>query len=476
MATRVLEAMDYVGQQGIDAIIAPQTVGRSLIMRPDTRPQGKDRQYFRTEEFWKDVLNEKLGAERLVTLDQMRLFEWFPRNPGLFHTDEARFARAEAENHIRNIEERDYEAFRSDADAPPDHAALIRAVTGGKGPTRTQIFTPRGKLSMLQGGIGCVRLQPALLDDGSRAWFMSATSTTAPDEGIPLLVPDSLYQLNIDRIRDVGFATVRLRGRTRFIAERFTDLYAVRAGIPRLYVEVEEIEDAGPDLDYGLVSVAASFVAEIDGQTSIYAAYVTFDPGFKDARANAARWMREEYVKGYYKGEVLTDFDQQRPTISKTLFSLNEVLTSPDLAAAIWRLSGIRGYFDWDMLNKGTFNLNTHQEFVRMKVEANNNSGAMIIGDNNSGNQLTVNSADLARLGNELDRLVKSLRKEEASDQRDRAVGALLDAKEAATDGNAAMTTSALQRLKPIGRKIADIGEKISVGLAVAAIKSAIGI
>jgi hypothetical protein len=474
MTRRVLEPMDWVGSRGIDAIIVPQTVGRSLMMKPAARPQGKDRVYFRSEDFWEDVLSEKLGAERLVTLDNMRLFEWFPRNPGLFHTEEAQWARAEAENHIRHIEERDFEAFRSNADAPPDHAALIRTVTGGGGPTRTQIFTPKGKLSMLQGGIGCVRLQPALLDDGSRAGFMSATSSTSPDEGIPLLVTDSLYQTNIDRIKESGFATVRLRGRTRFIEERFTDFYTVRAGIPRLYVEIEEIEDAGPDVDYGLVSVAASFVAEIEGQTSIYAAYVTFDPGFEGARANAARWMREEYVQGYYKGEVLTDFDQQRPTISNTLFSLNEVLTSPDLAAAIRRLRDLRGYFDWDMLNEGTFNFNTHQEFVRMKVEANNNSGAMIIGDNNSANQLTVNRADLVRLGNELERLVENLRKEPPSDQRDRAVGALLDAKESATDGNAAMTTSALQRLKPIGRKIVDIGEKIGVGLAVAAIKSAV--
>ena len=79
-------------------------------------------------------------------------------------------------------------------------------------------------------------------------------------------------------------------------------------------------------------------------------------------------------------------------------------------------------------------------------------------------------------LGNELERLVEDVRKEPQSDQRDRAVGALLDAKEAATGGNDAMTTSALQRLKPFGRKIVDIGEKIGVGLAVAAIKSAIGI
>ena len=460
---------------GVDQIVLPQTIGRSLAMKPVEAVPGRDRIYDDSKLFWRDVLNERLRAEQSVVLDRLRLFEWFPRNPGLYHTEQASLARNEAARHIRHIEKRAYDAFRSNADAPPDHATLIRTVTAATTPTRTQIFTPQGKLSMLQGGIGCIRLQPAILEDGSRAWFMAATSSTSPDEGIPLLVPNELYQRFIDRIIDNGFATVTLHGHTRFIPNQYIDLPARWAGIPRLYVEIDDIEDAGPDEDYGLVSVAASFLAELDGPASVYAAYVTFDPGHEGARASATRWLREEYVQGYYKGQLLTDFDQQCPTIANTLFSLNEVLTSPDLAAAIQRLTQFRGYFDWEMLKENNFSFHTHREFVRMKVEANNNRGAMIIGEKVTGNQLTVNHGDLGRLKDELSRLVEELRKEPSSDERDRAVGALLEARDAAGEGNAAITTSSLQRLRPVGKKILEIGEKVGVGLAVAAIKSAIG-
>src|SRR5688572_23497862 len=155
MAGRLLESVAY----HLSEVILPQTVGRSLLMWPKATKPKADRHYHSSDDFWQDVLTGRLGGERIVALERSRLFEWFPRNPGLFHTGRARWAREEAERHIRHIEGRDYDAFRNDADAPPDHASLIRSVTGADGPTRTQIFTPQGKLSMLQGGIGCVRLQ-----------------------------------------------------------------------------------------------------------------------------------------------------------------------------------------------------------------------------------------------------------------------------------------------------------------------------
>jgi hypothetical protein len=475
MRNRVLEPTNYMDDSSRESIILPQTIGRSLSMKPVIGEKRRDRDYYTSETFWHDILSERVGAERAVVLHAMRLFEWFPRNPGLFYTNKARSAREIAQYHIRGIDQRVYDAFQANADAPPDHATLIRSMTDATGPARRKIYTPYGKMSMLQGGIGCIRLQPVRLEDGERAWFMSATSGVAPDEGIPLLVPDPLYQDVIDHIRGVGFATMTIRGRIRFIPKRFLDLYAAKNRIPRLYVEVEDLADSGPDQEYGLVSVAASFIAEVDGRASIYAAYVTFDPGQVGARDSATKWMQEEYVRGFYEGEVLTDFDQQAPAFSDTLFSLNDVLTSPDLAALILRLKQSYGHFDWEMLENRAINFNQHTENVRMKVEANNNSGNMVVGGDHSHNQLVINNADLNRLTQDLARLVTEVRGEPPSDDRDRAVGALLDAKEAASEGNGDGATSALRRLKPLAKKIIDIGEKVGVGLAVAAIKSAIG-
>jgi len=219
---------------------------------------------------------------------------------------------------------------------------------------------------MLQGGVGCVRLRKVELKPGGFFWFMSATSTDAPDEGIPLLVPDLIYQGVIDQVRGNGNAACDIVGRTKFIPEEFTDLYSRTYRIQRLYIAVEEINGTR-SAEPGEVSVATSFLSDYEGPSKIYASYVTFDPGFKGAQRSATQWMQEEYVEGLYRGSVLTDFDQQEPEIPGTLFGLEQVLTSPDLAAKIHTLKEKYGYFDWDMLSKATISFHEHEEHIMVK-------------------------------------------------------------------------------------------------------------
>jgi hypothetical protein len=57
---------------------------------------------------------------------------------------------------------------------------------------------------MLRGGVGCVRFKPLHLKADGTAWLMSATSSTAPDEGIPLLMSDDDYQMIVDDLQEVG--------------------------------------------------------------------------------------------------------------------------------------------------------------------------------------------------------------------------------------------------------------------------------
>src|SRR5262249_50630948 len=113
---------------------------------------------------------------------------------------------------------------------------------------------------------------------------------------------------------------------------------------------------------------AASFLSEYQGGPRIYASYVTFNPGAKGSQRNATEWMHEEYIRGIYKGDVLTDFDQQESEIPGTLFSLEQVLTSPNLAAQIAALKKKFGYFDWDMLAEATFNFHDHREQIMVKT------------------------------------------------------------------------------------------------------------
>src|SRR5436309_3168861 len=52
---------------------------------------------------WEAILREKLRYNATVIFESFFLFEWFPRSPGLFHTDSGRFARQEARRNIENI-------------------------------------------------------------------------------------------------------------------------------------------------------------------------------------------------------------------------------------------------------------------------------------------------------------------------------------------------------------------------------------
>jgi hypothetical protein len=368
MVRRVIEDQTYM----TDDLLFPHLLGRSFYVQPEARPQTNDKEYFRNSQFWNDVLDsQKVVAERVVRLNRFNIFEWIPRNPGLFHTEQGAQARHISQYHIQAITGYDYEAFERKSDAPPDHAATFRDVTSGTRSARNVIYTPQGKASMLQGGIGCIRLRPVEWKTGGIRWFMSASSSTAPDEGIPLLMHDDIYQRLIDQIRQKGSRRCNIIGRTKFIPIEFSDLYSKHYRIQRLYIDVSKIEDASTTSEFGQVSVAASFLSHYEGRPKIYASYVTFDPGYKGAQESATDWMHEEYIRGLYKGVPLTDFDQQATEIPDTLFSLDQVLTSPDLARTIATLKDKFGNFDWDMLKNSAFSFYTHQEQIMVKSVVN---------------------------------------------------------------------------------------------------------
>lgn len=97
VSRRVLEPTPY-GDDGVEEFVLPQLIGRTLLMRPGTQRPKQDKTYYTAKDFWRDVLDERLVVERIVRLEAMNLFEWFPRNPGLFHT--ARRSRRSRENRI----------------------------------------------------------------------------------------------------------------------------------------------------------------------------------------------------------------------------------------------------------------------------------------------------------------------------------------------------------------------------------------
>ena len=362
------------GSHNVDELLLPHPMGRGFFFYPEKRELKGDRSYDSNADFWQDAFRDQVIAERTVLLRGFNIFEWIPRNPGLYHKREAADAREMAQQFIQYGSPTGYVGGAAQS---LDHAAVFRSITQAKGSTRQIIYTPQGKVSMLQGGVGCVRLSPVELKGKTgQFWFMSATSSEAPDEGIPVLMADDVYQTVIDEIRTYGSATRDLVGRTKFVPKEFRDLYSVRHGLPRLYLEVLETPRSEKRVTapaQGEVSVAASFLSEYEGYPRIYASYVTFNPSSEGARQSATEWMKQEYIEGLYKGSVLTDFDQQAPSIADTLFSLNQVLTSPDLAKQIAVLKAKYGYFDWEMLEKSTLSFHTHEEKVMVNVSGQGN-------------------------------------------------------------------------------------------------------
>jgi hypothetical protein len=100
------------------------------------------------------------------------LFEWFPRSPDLYFTERGRRAREEAK--YRTINTKNGLAYH-----------------------------PVGKQSMLDGGVGNVRLGPIVIRD-QEYFFMPASGNGSCHQGFPVALPSVLYEQCIAEIRDKG--------------------------------------------------------------------------------------------------------------------------------------------------------------------------------------------------------------------------------------------------------------------------------
>lgn len=74
---------------------------------------------------------------------------------------------------------------------------------------------------------------------------------------------------------------------------------------------------------------------------------------------------------------MLTDFDQRRPDFGHVgLFTLDQVLSSPELAAIVGRLKKLYGHFEWEMLDR--FSYIEHQGDVIVTNETYNVTGGNV--------------------------------------------------------------------------------------------------
>ncbi len=309
-------------------IVNSQVGIANYLLPPEGLEPKPDRTYTDNKSLWGAMLEERLRATITLKLKDFFLSEWFPRSPGLFYTPEAEGARADAMNFVLSAPRLSQLRGIDDADRER-HAEL--AYTTDATPDYMYIFDPYGKISMLKGGIGCIRLKDKVVESG-RVWFLSASSTLVAHEGFPVALPNQLYERYIDQIASEGALSCTLIGRLQFLPQPLVKLFEDYSSIPQLYLLAEKIIP----LDIRKtaqrrplrVSVAVSFQSEYEGQPRMYASYVTFDPGQAGSLKTRIDWLENTYVSGMYQGRIVTDFDEQTIRFRGAVFSLEKVMNN----------------------------------------------------------------------------------------------------------------------------------------------------
>ena len=186
-----------------------------------------------------------------------------------------------------------------------------------------RVYSPRGKLGMMGGGVGCVRLNPRRLGPDD-VWFMSASSTSIAHEGFPVVLPTALYEECIEEIADAGGLRCRLTGRLHPVPDGFDPLFRRVLGVPRLFLVAERLEAGARREETFVATGALTFEAPgadeyVDWHSDwkpvpdLHAAYVTFAAGNPASVRAAADWVGSSYVSGLFGGRVVSDFDEHVP-------------------------------------------------------------------------------------------------------------------------------------------------------------------
>ena len=78
------------------------------------------------------------------------------------------------------------------------------------------VYNPYGKGSMLEGGIGNIRLKPITIN-GQECFLVGASASGVCHEGFPIALPSQLYDQYIDQISERGANFCAVVGKLKFI-------------------------------------------------------------------------------------------------------------------------------------------------------------------------------------------------------------------------------------------------------------------
>ncbi len=268
---------------------------RAVNLLRESRAGGRraDKPISTNREFWKCVISETTRPLSHVCLDgNFQIVDWFPRSPGLFHTDEAEWHRRVAKECLRTID------------------GIVH-------------YEPYRKVNMIQGGIGSVRFKPIRVE-GLDCWLCTATDDGYCHSGIPIAVPDPLF-------KDVATFTGRtfsVTGQVRFLPDFMERHFRHMQNIPQVYVLVDQITQQRPIEHIVELTPMVFFIGKRGegDRESQCVTYVRCHPGTSRGLTEAADWIR--WYVGHYGDKIMTNFDQQRPVFSEAPFSLQALMSA----------------------------------------------------------------------------------------------------------------------------------------------------
>ncbi|WP_338839650.1 hypothetical protein [Flavobacterium ginsenosidimutans] len=312
------------------------------------RGEQKESQIFKSynnnEDFWKDCLQNKIFAGKTIKLENFCLIEWLPYSPGLYYTKRAFNSRMEARS-MMSADKNEY--------------------------------LPLGKMNMMLGGVGSVRLAPEKSN-----FYLNATSTGTSHQGIPIIVSKEVYNQFIDEIKHQGYSTVDIIGTIEILPiEKALINYARE--IPKYSLVITSIAKRKIVEKEILVSVSAIYSSEPydNYSTGHYWSFASFSPDESEVElTKAVEWI-EQYALRYSNGKpkILTDFDEHKSHFNADIeFKLQNIMS---------------GNINEELLVKYSekFKIIINKTVMGDNIE--NNSGNIIKG--NTGNVVATNSGDI---------------------------------------------------------------------------------
>jgi len=266
----------------------------NIELKANTREvSAPDLEFSNNYEFWNYVFeNSNRTRMQNITLNNFRISTWYPRVPGVAHTTDGTRLRAEAR---RFLISRNSEVF----------------------------FNPTGKSRMVQGGIGSVKFQPIELQ-GEDFWLCTATSDSLCHTGIPIFIPNSIYN-NIDISMYNDYI---IRGRTKFLPKIIEYNFKHYTKIPKLYIHVESITRSNSRNYYDPINITPVVYFKSNDLDYVSEDLVTFVKCEELPNLETERifdWFLN-YTR-MYDGQIITNFDEQCPLFDNAPFSLQRLMS-----------------------------------------------------------------------------------------------------------------------------------------------------